>query len=85
MLLAMMVEHDFLLADKEAALVKVQFVALSDSLAAALGAGAGTASTIALPMRSMRPREEKTAIILRKLGAFESSKLQKVNMKALNE
>lgn len=42
-LLRTIVEHDFLLAEADAALVKVQEVALSSSLAGAVGAGAGTA------------------------------------------
>lgn len=44
MLLRTMVEHDFLLADAEAASVKVQDVARSSSLAGVVGVGAGTAT-----------------------------------------
>ena len=56
-LLSTIVEHDFLLADGEAALVNVQDVARSSSLAAGVGAGAGTARTNATLVISRKFRK----------------------------
>jgi len=57
-LLRTMVEQDFLDALAEAALVKVQDVALSSSFAGGVAAGAGTATTSAGKAIAKKPRNE---------------------------
>jgi hypothetical protein len=65
--LSTMVEHEALDLLAEAALVKVQVVALSSSLAAAVGAGsaAGRADTILTPTSSKRMKSTVNEIILK--------------------